>query len=364
MTIKKRILFLIIFTGCYFTSIAQLPVKDTLHLKHLLVFPVITRSIETDWSFGLASSATVRLFTKDTTARTSNMQVLALYTLKKQLVTAINGTEYFRHEKYVLSEQISYSSFPDKFWGLGQYTTDSMEESYAFKQYYIFAHLMRKVAPNVFGGAMFQLQNVMDVDYVKGGLFDKENIAGKKGYLISGLGLSVTYDNRNDAFSPDKGNFVQANFTTYSNLLGSKYNFTGWVIDARKYLRIYKEQVLALQGYCLLNEGTDIPIRSLASLGGSNTMRGYYAGRYRDNHLYALQAEYRAPVYRRWGVVGFGGMGNVAKSISDMTLDCKYTWGGGIRFALNKGEKLNLRLDYGLSSDHTSGLYFTLGEAF
>ena len=364
MQIKIRLLFLVILVGAQQISQAQVPVKDTLHLKHLLVFPVVARSIETDWSFGLAGSATVRLFTKDTLARTSNMQVLALYTLKKQLVAAINGTEYFRNEKYVLSEQISYSSFPDKFWGLGQNTTDSMLESYAFKQYYIYLHLMKKVAPSLFIGGMFQYQNVMDVDYIAGGLFDKENIAGKEGYNVSGLGLSFTYDNRNDAFSPDKGNYIQANFTTYNNLFGSKYNFTNYVLDARKFLRIYKHQVLALQGYWSLNEGKNVPIRSLAALGGNNSMRGYYAGRFRDNNLYVLQSEYRMPVYRRWGAVAFASMGNVSNGINDMTLNCKYSWGGGLRFALNKNEKLNIRLDYGFSSDHTSGLYFQLGEAF
>ena len=364
MYIKIRIISLIILLATCGVSYSQVPIKDTLHLKHLLVFPVVARSIETDWSFGLAGAATVRLFTNDTIARTSNMQVLALYTLKKQLVAAINGTEYFRHEKYVLSEQISYSSFPDKFWGLGQHTTDSMEESYAFKQYYIYLHLMRKVAPSFFVGGMFQFQNVMDVDYTAGGLFDKENIAGKEGYAVSGMGLSFTYDNRNDAFSPDKGNFIQANFTTYTNLLGSKYNFTNYVLDARKFLRMYKHQVLALQAYWSLNEGKNVPIRSLVSLGGNNSMRGYYAGRFRDNNLYVLQSEYRMPVYKRWGVAAFASMGNVSKDISDMTLHCKYTWGGGIRFALNKNEKLNIRLDYGFSNDHTSGLYFQLGEAF
>ena len=364
MLILKRILFILLFTGCYYFSSAQVPVKDTLHLKHILVFPVVARSIETDWSFGLASSATLRLFTKDTTARTSNIQLLALYTLKKQLVSAILGTEYFRHEKYVLHEQLSYSSFPDKFWGLGQDTPDSTEEDYKFRQYYINLHLLRKIAPSIFVGTLFELQDVMDVDYNANGLFDKENIAGREGYLVSGLGLSLTYDNRNDAFSPDKGNYVQAYFNHFDHVIGSKYNYTNWVIDARKYMRIYKNQVLAMQAYWFANEGKDVPIRSLAALGGNNSMRGYYEGRYRDDDKYVMQAEYRVPVYKRWGVVGFAGMGNVCHGIDDITINCKYSWGGGIRFALNKNEKLNIRMDYGISSDHTSGLYFQLGEAF
>ena len=364
MFIKNSILLILLSIVISLSSFAQLPVKDTLHLKHILVFPVIARSIETDWSFGVAGSATVRLFKKDTMARTSNIQALALYSLKKQFVAAINGAIYFRKEKYVLNEQLSYSSFPDKFWGLGQNTNDSSEEDYSFKQYYIYLHLMRKVAPDWFIGGLFEFQNLMDVDYVKGGLYDTENIPGKNGYHVSGLGLSLTYDNRNDAFSPDKGSFIQFHFTHFNNVFGSSFNYTNWVIDARKYFKAYKNQVLAVQALWVGNEGNNVPIRSLASLGGSTNMRGYYEGRYRDKGKDVLQAEYRIPVYNRWGAVAFGSMGNVSSSIKDVTINCKYAWGAGLRFALNKNEKLNLRLDYGISSEHTSGLYFQLGEAF
>ena len=56
--------------------------------------------------------------------------------------------------------------------------------------------------------------------------------------------------------------------------------------------------MLALQAYAFINNG-DVPLRSLASLGGANSMRGYYDGRYRDKDQIVFQAEYRVPVVQK-----------------------------------------------------------------
>jgi hypothetical protein len=44
--------------------------------------------------------------------------------------------------------------------------------------------------------------------------------------------------------------------------------------------------------------------------------------------------------------------------------DVKYSFGGGLRFALNKAERLNLRVDYGFHSRRQNGFYLQIGEAF
>ena len=135
-------------------------------------------------------------------------------------------------------------------------------------------------------------------------------------------------------------------------------------MDARKYFS-FNKKVLALQGYYSGNFGDEIPIRSIATLGGSNRMRGYYEGRYRDKQVFVFQSEVRLPVYKRFGAVVFGSLGDVGKTINDFSLsDLKYSYGGGLRFAVNKTEKLNIRIDYGIAGNGSSGLYFQLGEAF
>jgi outer membrane protein assembly factor BamA len=341
-----------------------LPIKSPAKIRHVLVLPIIARSIETGWSFGMASASTFHLNSHDTTTRTSNVQALALYTTRQQLILAINGSIYFPGERFILNQQLSYSSFPDDFWGLGKSAPDSSEESYKFKQYYIYLHPQRLIGHNLFLGVVYEYQRVFNVEYAAGKLFDQENIVGRYGYHVSGLGLSITHDTRNNAFSPDKGSLLQFYFDHFMPLLGSDYQYTNFVFDLRRFIRVHEDQVLALQGYASLNAG-EVPLRSLAYLGGANSMRGYYAGRFRDKNMAVVQAEYRVPLFWRFGAVAFGDVGNVGPTLSELNFqDLKYSYGGGLRLALNKNEKLNLRLDYGLAKGSSQGFYLQLGEAF
>ncbi len=346
-------------------SASVIPREDSmLQSKPVLILPLVIRSVETDWSFGVAGSFTFRLLRGDTTARTSNAQVLALYSVRKQFITAINGTIYFPHERYILNHQISYSAFPDKFWGLGKFTPDANEENYSFRQYYIYLHLQRQIRPHFFVGLLYEYQRLLRVDHAPGDLFDQEQVVGRRPYDISGAGLSLTFDNRNNAFAPDRGSLAQVFFNHFDPVLGATFRFTNYTIDLRTFRQIYKNQVLALQAYGGFGGGA-VPLRSLASFGGSNSMRGYYDGRYRDKNQFVFQAEYRVPLFWRFGAVAFADMGNVASRISDLNFQSlKYTVGGGLRFALKKDERLNLRLDYGVARGGVTGLYFQLGEAF
>ncbi len=239
------------------TKLIPVPIK-AIKNNHLLIFPVIANSIETGFSFGAAATSTYHLNKADTFGRTSNMQAIAIYSLKKQLVAAINSTIYFSHENYILTNQFSYSSFPDKFWGIGQNTPESAVEPYTFNQVYAYGHLQKKVAPHFFIGALYSYQNVFKVTYVSGGLFDKQQVTGRYPYDVSGLGGSITYDDRDNAFAPDKGTFLQFYYNHFDKVIGSTFNFNQFVIDTRKYFRIYKEQVLAIQVYGLFNTGSEV----------------------------------------------------------------------------------------------------------
>jgi outer membrane protein assembly factor BamA len=333
------------------------------NLRHILVLPIIGRSIETGWSFGVVCASTFHLNAHDSATRTSNAQAVALYTTRNQFVAALNGSIYFPGERFILNEQLSYSSFPDNFWGLGKAAPDSNKESYKFKQYYVYLHPQRRIGSNLFLGVVFEHQGVFDVEYEKGGVFDQQDIVGRYGYHITGLGLSFTYDTRNNAFSPSKGTMMQFWFDHFMPFLGSDYQYTSYTIDIRRFIRVHKEQVLALQAYGMFTAG-EVPLRSLAALGGASSMRGYYAGRYRDKNQGVVQAEYRVPIVGRFGAVGFAGFGNVVPELKDINFqDLKYSFGGGVRIALNKSEKLNLRLDYGFGKS-SQGFYLQLGEAF
>ncbi len=157
---------------------------------------------------------------------------------------------------------------------------------------------------------------------------------------------------------------MQFYFDHFAPYLGSDYQYTNFVLDFRQFIRLHRQQVLALQEYGFLTSGS-VPLRSLAALGGANSMRGYYQGRYRDNNMAVIQAEFRTPLFWRFGAVAFGDIGNVAGTAGALNfVDLKYSYGGGLRIAMNKAEKLNLRLDYGFNARGSGGFYLQLGETF
>ncbi|WP_345248152.1 BamA/TamA family outer membrane protein [Nibrella saemangeumensis] len=342
----------------------QAQADTTRSTRSALILPLALRSIETDWSFGLAGSFTFRLSKADTAARTSNLQALALYSVRRQFISVLNGATYFPGERYILNHQLSYSYFPDKFWGLGKLTPDSNEENYIFRQYYIYLHLQRRLVGKLFAGLLYEYQRLLKIDYLAGGLFDRQDVTGRYSYAVSGLGASLTYDTRNNAFASDRGTLMQISFNNFLPALGSDFRYTNVVLDLRKFIPLHRRQVLALQAYGYFTAG-EVPLRSLASLGGATNMRGYYDGRYRDKNQLVFQSEYRVPLFWRLGAVVFANAGNVAGRLDELNLhNVKYSYGGGLRFALNKTERLNIRVDYGIGQGTSRGFYFQLGEAF
>jgi outer membrane protein assembly factor BamA len=356
--------FICIASFCTNVTNAQFKQDTSKSIKYLLL-PVVYRTIETDWAFGLSGSISFKTsYKNDTLIRTSNIQAFGIFTTENQNIQVIDATIFFPKEKYILYTQISHSYFPDKFWGIGPNTKEGEVDPYVFEQVYFSPHLKRKIAKKFFAGVLYEYQDVFKVDYSKGGTFDTSAFYGKKKYLVSGLGFSLSYDSRNNSFWPTKGIFYESTFTKFDDLIGSDFNLIKWTIDVRYFQKLFKDNILAMQFYNYLTNGQS-PIRELAALGGANNLRGIYQGRFKDNNMMSFIAEIRSPIVWRLSICTFGGVGNVYNKWSDLqNSELKYSFGGGLRVALLEKEKLNLRLDYGYYKCHDNGFYITVGECF
>jgi outer membrane protein assembly factor BamA len=330
-----------------------------------VIFPVIVKSPEYKWGAGLAGTYFFKI-KRDSVTRTSNIKGVSFFTLRKQLVFATEVNVFFPTEKYILHTIASLSKFPDKFWGLGNTTPSSNLENYSISQVDIYPQLLRKVYANFFTGIGYEYQNVFEFEYNTDGqsLFDQEKIKGRNGGHVSGVSFILTWDSRNNAFSPSRGFYAQYLIGTYQDFLGSQFNFTVQNWDIRKYFPLKKNRVFAMQFNMIITNG-EVPIRNMANIGSNSFMRGYYEGRYTDEDLIALQAEYRTPLWKRFGAVFFVGGGKVGSHFVDL-LDfshLKPSLGIGLRFALSSREKLNLRVDGGFGNQ-SQGTYINVGEAF
>ena len=345
-----------------------LPRKDTstrgAAANNLLTFPFVVHSLETNWGFGGIAARFFKAGKRnDSAIRTSDINFLGLYTLRQQLVLVLNSTVYFPKEDRIARFQASYSYFPSDFWGLGDHSSYLAEEGYSQKQIFIDPQFLQRIHDNFYLGVNYQFQHTSPVSYTPGGLFDTEKITGRSGGNTSGIGPILSWDTRNNAFSPDHGFFAELQYAWFSGFLGSDFDFRVFSADIRKFIYLSPKTVLALQGLSGLTFG-NTPFRYLEELGGADMMRGYYGGRFTDKCLQAYQAEYRRFLFWRIGVVAFAAIGEVAPAPGQFQLNgFHYSYGAGGRFALSKAEKLNLRVDYGIAK-HSNAFTVQLREAF
>jgi hypothetical protein len=353
---------LLIIVG--FSAEAQF-VQDTSKKVQYLVVPVLFKTPELGFGYGLSGSASFKTSNKkDSLTRTSVIQTIGFLTTRKQNVQAIDALIYFPKERYILFFQSSHNYFPDKFWGIGPKTKDSYEEKYIYEHFYFKPHLRRRIFNRVFVGVLFEYQHLFRVKFLENGLFDNSDFYGKKKHSVSGPGCSIGFDSRNNSFWPDKGIFFLGQLTRFNKQFGSDFNVTKYNFDLRWFKKIVKGHIFAVQLLGYLTNG-QTPLRELASLGGPNNLRGFYQGRYRANNMYTIIGEYRLQLYKRFSACLFFGTGSVYNRKTEiLATNLKYSYGGGLRFALLEKEKLHMRLDYGYSNKYNRGVYFTVGECF
>lgn len=342
------------------TAPDSLPVGQN---SRFLLFPFLLKSPETKWGFGLAGAFFFKAKKNEPNVRTSDVSLISLYTLRKQLVVVLNSTVYFKGEEQILRTQISDSYYPDRFWGIGNETRYEAKEDYAIRQYFINPQLLVRMFRKFYIGANLEYQHVYDFTYQSGGVFDQQNVIGRKGGDVPGIGLLFTWDTRNNAYSPNKGSLVELNSTRYDKRIGGDFNFWAHTFDLRKFFKVTNSTVIAAQSVLRLTDG-EVPVRNLSMIGGSELMRGYWKGRFSDKNMLAFQADVRQFLFWRIGVVGFAGLAQVSDKFSNFGLSrFHFAGGGGLRVMLQRNEKLNLRIDYGVGEKST-GLYVILKEAF
>ena len=77
------------------------------------------------------------------------------------------------------------------------------------------------------------------------------------------------------------------------------------------------------------------------------------------------QVEYRRPLFWRFGMTVFAGVGDVAYNPDDFNLSAfKYIAGVGGRLSLIPDKQLNARLDIGVGRGGQTGIYIGVSEAF
>jgi hypothetical protein len=324
-------------------------------------FPYVYYTPETDWAFGGTAIVTFRPG-GDTLLNPSSLTLDAYYTIKKQFKCSITPEIYLSENRYLLSGSIGYGKIADRYWGMGPLTGESDSTEYVKGMFQVQMRGEILLLEQLKCGVLMDFERVWMIDRKWNPFLRGRNTPGSEGATSCGAGIAISWDSRDNIFFPSRGSFHQIEYTAFGGFLGGDYAYQRMLLDLRTFLPLGKH-IIGFQLYGMAVGGTP-PFWRLALLGGDYIMRGYYLGRYRDNVTIASQAEYRVMILGPFGAAAFLGVGGVAHRPGEFRLDqIKPSYGAGLRYMLDRREKLTLRVDAGFGSG-TSGIYFDIREAF
>lgn len=316
-------------------------------------FPTLFYTPETSLGGGGAGGY---FFRTDTEGPPSSLTADVSVTVRGQYQLNLNPELYRDGDRQRLYADIALHEFPDVFYGLGPGTTEVREEDFTSRYVDAVLQAEQRVAPGLRIGLRGRVREEAITEVETDGRLSGAAVPGAEGGTTLGLGLVVTRDTRDRLFYPHRGTYVTASVVPHSGALGSDFDFTRAVIDARYYVPV-GNHVIGLQGYGEAVSGT-APFTILPRLGGPRQLRGYREGRFRDDVFAAVQGEWRFPLWGRFNGAVFAGTGAVAPRLGALgTEGVEVAGGTGLRYRLND-EGTHLRLDYALGKEG-GGLYIT-----
>lgn len=341
--------------------------KDTVSKSEgFFLFPLLYYTPDTRFAAGLVG---VYYFNtgdkKDSTdhTRLSYTKLLGDYTQNKQLDFWSSWNIFTKNEKYLFKGELRFRNFPDKFYGIGNQSKESDVEFYSHDFFKFKVLAMKQVYNKLFLGFDYQFESEYNFILDPNGELAKGNIVGYKGGIGSAIGAVLTYDTRDNVVNAYSGMLLEGSSYFNSSILGSTFDFVNVNFEFSKYWEIKKNHVVAINTVLNSNFGPT-PFIDMAKVGGDGILRGYASNRFRDLHFAGSQIEYRFPLFWRFGMVLFSGVGDVFRTPTDISLNSlKYSFGAGLRFAINPKERLNVRFDYGFGRK-SNAFYIMLTEAF
>ncbi len=327
--------------------------------RRFIPFPVLFYAPETGLGFGAAAV----WYFRSEESRLSSISPLLVYTTRGQFLLSTRLEAWFGGDRWRAVGDAGFSRFPTKFWGIGNETPDASEEDYTPRTVRGLAVVERRVAGHLYAGVTASALARDLVEVEEEGALSSGTVPGTGRSELWSAGLSATWDSRDDVVAPRRGALGLALVERVTDAARENARWTAWSVEVRGFAPL-GDLVLAGQAVVRGVDGGAAPFDRLPALGGDRLLRGYYEGRWRDAALVLLQAELRAPVWRRFGAVGFVGAGQVAPRIGSIGLDRFHGSAGvGLRYRLSRDRPLNARADFAVGEGST-GLYVQVGEAF
>ena len=317
-------------------------------------------STDTKLGLGLVAAGLYRTNPNDTILPPSNVSLFSDVSTVGFYMLGIRGTHIFPQDKYRADYTVYFYSFPCDYWGMGydMGNDDSNKSEMKRWQARIKGSFLFHLGSNFYIGPM------VSYDYVIGKNVERpELLNGMDRHTWNlGAGFSAVYDSRDVLTYPHQGLYINLTQCFRPRFMGNDYAFCTTELQVDAYQKVWKGAILAEDFRTMLNFGNP-SWGMMALLGNSNSMRGYYEGRYRDKHKMEAQVELRQHIWKRNSLTAWVGAGTVFSKFSNIrSRHILPNYGLGYRWEFKKN--VNVRLDYGFGKAGQSGFLFSINEAF
>lgn len=315
-------------------------------------------SSDTKFGIGLVAAGLYRCDKADTLLPQSNVSLYFKATTSLLFQLGVRGTNIFAGDRR-LNYDINFASVKSKFWGIGydENVCDDNESVYKYLASTAQADFQWPVADGMYLGPAARFDYINGRDFRKPWLWHDES---DRTFNI-GAGFTFSIDTRDCLTAPYCGLYLRFDQRFNPRFLGNKYAFSLSELTVSKYWPAWRDAIIAANFHTRLTYG-NTPWGLLSTLGGSENMRGYYEGRYRDKCSMTACVELRQHIWHRNGAVVWVGAGSVFDKFSSMRWR-KVLPNYGIGYRWEFKQRVNVRLDLGFGR-HCSGFIFSINEAF
>ena len=329
--------------------------------RSIAAMPIINYNRTQGTIVGVLISKYYKLNKKDTISPTSNTGLFGIYTGQKSYVAMGFSRFYFKRDLWRVTAAAGTMDINFQF-----YLEDPTASTGNFYDYSTKANLfVLQVQRNIFKRLYFGPSTSFIKTTTTFGFQDASGHDSVIKSKLNNIGYVITNDTRNHVQSPSRGMFLNFKNQFYRSWIKSDFEFERYLLTYNQFFKLTKKdekQVLAVRASINVAAG-DVPFEGQTVV-GSDDIRGYSQGKYRNDQVYTLQAEYRWNFYKRWGMVAFAGVASAVAKFSDIPdNDLLPGVGAGIRFKLLPHEKINIGIDGAVGKGDYS-ITFRIGEAF
>jgi outer membrane protein assembly factor BamA len=321
----------------------------------LAAMPIVNYDPSLGWNFAAMAMLFFPVSAQDTISPLSMAGGIAGITSNKTWYASAFSKLYLKEDNWRILAALGHASLNFQFY---QDIPDYGGAFIGYNTVYSFGYLevQRRVFKDWYLGAKFMLLKTKTA-------FDIENLPQDDQFSNqNNIGVVVSHDSRDYVYYPTTGLYANLKTGHFREFLGSDHDFDNFKIDVNEFFKLRPNKILVARLSAQISTG-DVPFEG-QNVVGREDIRGYTDGKHRADQVYALQAEYRWRFYKRWGMVGFGGVATAVDRISDVT------WSGllpaigtGIRFMAIESEQINVGIDVAVGKGDW-GIYFRIGEVF